>query len=160
MLLRFSPKQRPAQAALFSCSSAAAGLLVFGMSALCGHPVPLLPIAAGALLVLGLWFALRFAITSYHYELHGDVLCVVMQIFGIRRTVWTLSLRLGSAIIPSSDRSACKAQGHPYRIHNFLPAWPDADADILYYRDAHRLCAVYLAHNDAFSAAILDRMPK
>ena len=159
-MLTFTPKKKPKSALLFSCSCALAALSVYALSASVGHPTPLLPLCAAMLTAVGVWFALRFALLSYRYELHGDVLCVVRCLFGREQTDWSLSLRLGYAMVSASDRTARRDCGKAVRVHHFLTVWPSEDAVVLYYRDGAHLCAAHFAPNDAFFASVTPHFPK
>ena len=152
-MLNFSPKPKPQSAMLFSVSSGAAALVLFALSSYIGHRFPLLLIVSTALLILGIWFLYRFALCSYRYQICDGVLCVIRRLFRTERTVYTLSLRTGIAIVPTNGTAAKKQYGKPHRIHNFLSAWPQEHAVILYYRDGGTLCAVLLDDNPAFFSA-------
>lgn len=152
-MLNYSPKQKPKSAMLFSVSCGAAALVLFALSSYIGHRFLLLPILSLTLLSLGIWFLYRFALVSYRYEIRDGVLCVICRMFKTERTVYTLSLRTGVAIIPLDDTAAKKQYGKPLRTHNFLLSWPADHAVILYYRDAGRLCSVILEDNPAFFSA-------
>lgn len=152
-MLSYSPQTKPHQAMLFSSSCAAAGLILFFLSAYIGHKFLLLPIIAMILILLGVWFLYRFALISYRYEIREGVLYMHRRIFRCERTVYTLSLGMAFAVIGTEDTAARKRTGVPYRCHNFLTVWPTEHAVILYYRDAQKLCAVYLEDNPAFLTA-------
>lgn len=149
-MLNFKPKQNAQSAMLFSVSLGAASLVLFTLSSYIGHRFPLMPVLSAALLILGIWFLYRFALVSYRYQIRDGVLCVIRCLFKKERTVYTLSLRTGIAIIPSDDTAAKKRYGKPVRTHNFLAAWPAEHAVILYYRDGGKLCSVILDDNPAF----------
>lgn len=152
-MLNFQPKQKPQSAMLFSVSLGAASLVLFALSSYIGHHFPLMLISSAALLMLGIWFLYRFALVSYRYRICDGVLCVIRRLFQKERTVYTLSLRTGIAIIPCDDTAAKKQYGKPVRTHNFLAAWPADHAVILYYRDGGKLCSVILDDNPAFFSA-------
>ena len=152
-MLHFSPKQNLMTAMLFSVSSGAASLVLLALSSYIGHRFPLLLIASAALLAFGVWFLYRFALCSYHYQIRDGVLCVTRCLFKTERTLYTLSLRTGIAIIPSDDAAAKKQYGKPCRTHNFLSSWPQEHAVILYYRDGGKVCSVLLDDNPAFFSA-------
>lgn len=152
-MLTFLPPQKPRTALLFSASCTAAGLILYALSAYIAHRYPLLPITAGAAVLLGIWFAYRFAVISYRYEIRSGVLCVVRRMFGRDRTVYTLNLHMGFAVVPADDRVQRRKLGPPRRIHNFTATWPTEHAVVLYYRDASHICAVILEDNPAFFSA-------
>ena len=152
-MLSYSPQTKPLSAMLFSSSCAAGGLLLYFLSAQIGHRYVLLPIVSMVLILLGVWFLYRFALISYRYEIRDGVLCIHRRIFGRERTVYTLALRFGCAVISADDTKKRKRIGKPIRCHNFLTEWPDEHAVFLYYRDADRLCAVILHDNPAFLSA-------
>lgn len=149
-MLNFTPKQNPQGALLFSVSCGAASLVLFALSSYIGHRFPFLLILAMIVLALGVWFLYRFALVSYRYQIRDDVLCVIQRLFRTERTVYTLSLRTGVAIVPADDTAARKKYGKPVRTHNFLTSWPSDRAVLLYYRDAGKLCCVILCDNPAF----------
>ena len=135
---------------LFSVSCGAAALLLYALSSYIAHRFFLLPILSMTILALGIWFLYRFALVSYRYQICDGVLCVIRCLFKTERTVYTLSLRTGIAIIQADDTPAKKQYGKPCRTHNFLSSWPQEHAVILYYRDGGRLCSVILDDNPAF----------
>ena len=138
---------------LFSVSCGAAALLLYALSSYIAHRFFLLPILSMTILALGIWFLYRFALVSYRYQICDGVLCVIRCLFKTERTVYTLSLRTGIAIIQTDDSTAKKQYGKPCRTHNFLSSWPQEHAVILYYRDGGRLCSVILDDNPAFFSA-------
>ncbi len=152
-MLNFTPKQNLRSALMFSVSCCAVSLVLFALSSYIGHSFRLLPILSIAVLALGIWFLYRFALVSYRYQIRDGVLCVIRCLFRTERTVYTLSLRTGVAIVPSDDTEARKRYGKPVRTHNFLTSWSPDDAVILYYRDAGKLCCVILCDNPAFFSA-------
>jgi len=135
---------------LFSVSCGAASLVLFALSSYIGHRFPFLLVLAVTVLALGVWFLYRFALVSYRYQIRDGVLCIIRCLFRTERTVYTLSLRTGIALVPSDDTEARKRYGKPVRTHNFLTSWPSDDAVLLYYRDAGKLCCVILCDNPAF----------
>lgn len=149
-MLHYTPKQHPQSAMLFSVSCGAAALLLYALSSYIAHRFFLLPILSMTILALGIWFLYRFALVSYRYQICDGVLCVIRCLFKTERTVYTLSLRTGIAIIQADDTPAKKQYGKPCRSHNFLSSWPNEHAVILYYRDSGRLCSVILDDNPAF----------
>lgn len=152
-MLSFTPPAKPGSAMLFSASCAAAGLILYAMSSYIGHRFAVLPIVSLILILIGIWFLYRFGLLSYRYEIRDGVLCIHRRLFRVERTVYTLSLRMGCAMIPHDDTAARKRIGHACRTHNFLTVWPTERAVVLYYRDTDRLCAVILENNPAFIAA-------
>ena len=158
-MLSYIPPQKPASALLFSSSCVAAGLILFALSSYILHRYPLLPIVSLVLVLLGIWFMYRFALMSYRYEIRDGVLCIHRRLFRAERTVYTLSLRTGTAVIPMDDTAAKKRIGKPHRTHNFLTVWPSEHPVILYYRDAGRLCSVILEDNPAFFSAAAQYFP-
>ncbi len=152
-MLHYTPKQKPQSAMLFSVSCGAASLVLFALSSYIGHRFPFMLILSAALLILGIWFLYRFALVSYRYQIRSGVLCVIRRLFRTERTVYTLSLRTGIAIVQTDNTPVKKQYGKPVRTHNFLSSWPSDRAVILYYRDAGRLCAVILEDNPAFFSA-------
>ena len=138
---------------LFSVSCGAVALLLYALSSYIAHRFFLLPILSMTILALGIWFLYRFALVSYRYQICDGVLCVIRCLFKTERTVYTLSLRTGIAIIQADDTPAKKQYGKPCRTHNFLSSWPQEHAVILYYRDGGRLCSVILDDNPAFFSA-------
>ena len=149
-MLHYTPKQNPQSAMLFSVSCGAAALLLYALSSYIAHRFFLLPILSMTILALGIWFLYRFALVSYRYQICDGVLCVIRCLFKTERTVYTLSLRTGIAIVAAKDSTAKKQFGNPCRTHNFLSSWPQEHAVILYYRDGGRLCSVILDDNPAF----------
>ena len=152
-MLHYTPKQHPQSAMLFSVSCGAAALLLYALSSYIAHRFFLLPILSMTILALGIWFLYRFALVSYRYQICDGVLCVIRCLFKTERTVYTLSLRTGIAIVAAKDSTAKKQFGNPCRTHNFLSSWPQEHAVILYYRDGGRLCSVILDDNPAFFSA-------
>ena len=152
-MLHYTPKQHPQSAMLFSVSCGAAALLLYALSSYIAHRFFLLPILSMTILALGIWFLYRFALVSYRYQICDGVLCVIRCLFKTERTVYTLSLRTGIAIVAAKDSTAKKQFGKPCRTHNFLSSWPQEHAVILYYRDGGRLCSVILDDNPAFFSA-------
>ena len=159
-MLRYSPKQQPLSAMLFSVSCGAAALVLYALSSAVAHRFVLLPIVSMTVLALGVWFLYRFALLSYRYEIRGDVLCVVRRLFGRENTIYTLSLRTAVSVVPADKAKSEKGRERPIRTHNFLPSWPHAHAVILYYRDAGKLCSVILEDNPAFFAAAAQYFTK
>ena len=149
-MLHYTPKQNPQSAMLFSVSCGAAALLLYALSSYIAHRFFLLPILSMTILALGIWFLYRFALVSYRYQICDGVLCVIRCLFKTERTVYTLSLRTGIAIVAAKDSAAKKQFGNLCRTHNFLSSWPNEHAVILYYRDGGRLCSVILDDNPAF----------
>ena len=152
-MLHYTPKQHLQSAMLFSVSCGAAALLLYALSSYIAHRFFLLPILSMTILALGIWFLYRFALVSYRYQICDGVLCVIRCLFKTERTVYTLSLRTGIAIVAAKDSTAKKQFGNPCRTHNFLSSWPQEHAVILYYRDGGRLCSVILDDNPAFFSA-------
>lgn len=152
-MLSFTPPTKPGSALLFSASCAASGLILYAMSSYIAHRFPLLPIISLILILIGIWFLYRFGLISYRYEIRDGVLCIHRRLFRAEKTVYTLSLRMGCAMIPRDDTAARKRIGKAYRTHNFLTVWPTEQAVVLYYRDADKLCAVILENNPAFLSA-------
>lgn len=152
-MLHYTPKQNPQSAMLFSVSCGAAALLLYALSSYIAHRFFLLPILSMTILALGIWFLYRFALVSYRYQICDGVLCVIRCLFKTERTVYTLSLRTGIAIVAAKDSAAKKQFGNSCRTHNFLSSWPNEHAVILYYRDGGRLCSVILDDNPAFFSA-------
>lgn len=152
-MLHYTPKQNPQSAMLFSVSCGAAALLLYALSSYIAHRFFLLPILSMTILALGIWFLYRFALVSYRYQICDGVLCVIRCLFKTERTVYTLSLRTGIAIVAAKDSAAKKQYGKPCRTHNFLSSWSNEHAVILYYRDGGRLCSVILDDNPAFFSA-------
>ncbi len=152
-MLSFTPPTKPGSAMLFSASCAAAGLILYALSSYIAHRFPILPLISLILILIGFWFLYRFGLMSYRYEIRDDVLCIHRRLFRTERTVYTLSLRMGYAMIPRDDKAARLRIGKARRTHNFLTAWPAEEAVVLYYRDADMLCAVILENNPAFLSA-------
>ncbi len=158
-MLTYTPPTRPHTALLFSASCAAAGLILYALSSYIAHRFPILPIVSMILVALGIWFLYRFGLVSYRYEIRDGVLCVHRRLFRMEKTVYTLSLRTGCAILPQNDTTDKKRIGKVFRTHNFLTVWPSEHSVALYYRDAGRLCAVLLENNPAFVAAAAQYFP-
>ena len=155
-MLSYTPPQKPYSAMLLSSSCVAAGMILYFLSSYIMHRWPLIPIAALILVLLGIWFLYRFALVSYRYEIHSGVLCIHRRLFRTEKTVYTLSLRTGCAILSSNDTKEKKRLGKVFRTHNFLTVWPSEQYAVLYFRDAGRLCAVMLEENTAFLSAASD----
>ena len=152
-MLHYTPKQHPQSAMLFSVSCGAAALLLYALSSYIAHRFFLLPILSMTILALGIWFLYRFALVSYRYQICDGVLCVIRCLFKTERTVYTLSLRTGIAIVAAKDSAAKKQIGNPCRTHKFLSSSPQELAVILYYRDGGRRSSVILDDNPAFFSA-------
>ena len=151
-MLQFSPQTKPISAMLFSVSCSAAALVLYALSSYIAHRFAILPILSLILLVLGVWFLYRFALISYRYEIRDGVLCIIRRLFGVEKTVYTLSLRTGIAIV-SVGNPEKKPDTKPVRTHNFLASCTSDHPVTLYYCDGGKLCSVILEDNPAFFCA-------